>query len=556
MAAEAVSEAPVVQESSLEELPFLVLFDGWASLFRDRVVPWRIALSDRLRSQLERELLPAFVAKRRWYAAKGEAVRQAEIADQVEWKPGDRSWLVAAVRVASADGDEQPYFLPLTIAFEDADERLLRSLSPVAISRVRQHSSVGILADAFSDEGFVRAVLQAVRDGITVKTARGTLRFNPTDAFTRLAGTDFANLPVSLAGAASSNTIIAVGDRLFVKGYRRLQAGTNPELEIGRYLTDVVHFEHSVPIAGSVDYLAEDGRTATLMLVQGYVTNQGDAWDYTLNYLGHYFEELARGAATATGVDVHNGYVTLMNTLGTRTAELHAAFARSTGDPMFDPVALTEADVASWVQSVRKEATVTIDLLAKQRDALAEPLRADADRLLAQRERLLARIGAHAKDRSTGAKTRLHGDYHLGQVLVTQNDFAIIDFEGEPSRKIAERAQKHSALKDVAGMLRSFDYALHAAASAFLAGRPDARDAVAQGGRQWRQLATAAFLDGYDGTAARSQGLASARAEERRLLELFMLEKGVYELRYELGNRPEWVAIPIAGLVEMLEQGN
>jgi maltose alpha-D-glucosyltransferase/alpha-amylase len=554
--AAAVPEARVVAETSPEELPILVLFDGWASLFRERVVPWRITLSERLRAQLEHELLPAFVAKRRWYAAKGEGVRHAEIADYVEWTPHDRSWLVTMVRVASATGDEQPYFLPFTIAFEDTDEPLVRSLAPLAISRVRRQASVGILADAFGDQEFVRSVLEAVRDGVTIKTARGTLRFRSTGAFARLAGSGLAELPVTLAGGASSNTVVSVGNRLFIKGYRRLQAGTNPELEIGRYLTDVAHFAQSAPIAGSVEYLTDDGRAATLMLVQGFVDNQGNAWDYTLNYLERFFEEFAREAATANGADVHDGYVALIRVLGVRTAELHAAFARSTGDPAFDPVPLTAADVASWTERVGKEAAVALDLLAKRRDALAENLRPEADRLLAQRERLLARIAAHAIDRGAGAKTRLHGDYHLGQVLVAQNDFVITDFEGEPSRTMAERAEKHSALRDVAGMLRSFDYAMHAAASAYLSGRPDARDAVAKGGLQWRRLAIETFIEAYDGTAARAKGLAGARAEERGLLELFLLEKGVYELLYELGNRPEWVAIPIAGLIEILDRRN
>ncbi len=236
-----------------------------------------------------------------------------------------------------------------------------------------------------------------------------------------------------------------------------------------------------------------------------------------------------------------------------RTAELHAAFAQNTGDPAFDPVPLAAPEVAAWTERVRDEATRVLDRLERRRDALPEFARADADRLLAQRDRLLARIAAHANDDGKGIKTRLHGDYHLGQVLLVQNDFVIIDFEGEPSRTMEERAQKHSPLKDVAGMLRSFDYAMHTALFKFVSERPDAREAVEPAGRQWQAQAGGAFLDGYD-EVARASGVTSARAEMKGLLELFVLEKAVYELKYEVDNRPDWARIPLIGLLDTLKR--
>jgi maltose alpha-D-glucosyltransferase/alpha-amylase len=540
------------EQVAREELAVLVLFDGWASLFRDRVVPWRMKMSEKVRAQFEREVLPVFIAGRRWYAAKGEALRRVELADHCEWKAGDRSWLVTLVRIENASGESQTYFLPLTLAWEDSEEQLMRALGPFAIARVRQQAQVGVVADAFGDESFVRALVAAVGSSTELKAARGGLRFTPTKAFDSLAGPDVAALEVTMPGAHSSNTIVALGDRLFVKGYRRLQVGLNPEAEIGRYLTDIVHFAHSVPVAGTVDYVSDDGRTATLALVQGYVQNQGSGWDYTLNYLERFFEDVTREASTAPASDVHGGYIALIRTLGKRTGELHAAFARG-GDPAFDPVPLTDADIAAWTKRVRQAAVDTLDRLQRRRDGLAELVRADADRLLARRDRLLARIDSRAGAPGTGMKTRLHGDYHLGQVLLVQNDFVIIDFEGEPSRPMAERAQKHSALKDVAGMLRSFDYAMHSALFTFVSARPDARDAVEPAGRLWKAQVVEAFLDGYD-EVAQATGTARARTEAGGLLELFVLEKAMYELNYELDNRPEWVRIPLAGVLEALDR--
>jgi maltose alpha-D-glucosyltransferase/alpha-amylase len=546
--------APAGREELLprEELPVLVLFDGWASLFRDRVVPWRIAMSEKVRKQLEAEVLPAFVAGRRWYAAKSEGLRRVELADHVEWTPRDRSWLITLSRVETASGETQTYFLPLTLAWEDVDEPLVNALGSFTIARARQQAQAGVLADAFGDENFVRAIVAAVGEGVQVKSARGSVQFKPTSAFARLVGSDVAKLPATMPGAQSSNTIVSLGDRVFVKGYRRLRAGVNPEVEIGRYLTDVVQFAHCVPAAGSVEYLAEDGRTATLALIQKYVYNQGSGWDYTLNHLDRFFEDASRETTGTARGDAHDGYTALARVLGMRTGELHAAFARNTGDPAFDPVPLAAADVGAWTERVRADAMAVLDRLGRRRDALPESIRDDVDRLIAQRDPLLARIAAHAKDRGEGVKTRLHGDYHLGQVLLVHNDFVIIDFEGEPSRTIEERALKHSPLKDVAGMLRSFDYAMHTALFKFVSERPDAREAVEAAGQQWQEQAAGAFLDGYD-EVAHASGLTSARAEMTGLLELFVLEKAVYELKYEVDNRPDWVRIPLIGLLNILK---
>jgi maltose alpha-D-glucosyltransferase/alpha-amylase len=286
-------------------------------------------------------------------------------------------------------------------------------------------------------------------------------------------------------------------------------------------------------------------------LIQQYIFNQGSAWDYTLNYLDRFFEDSTRDAAPAGGADMHDGYGALMRTLGQRTAELHEALGRSTGDPAFDPVPIAASEIATWMDRLRAQANEALDRLAKRREALPESARVDTDRLLAERERLIQSIAAHANEQAEGMKTRVHGDYHLGQVLLVKNDFVITDFEGEPTRTMEERSQKQSPLKDVAGMLRSFDYAMHAALFKFVGDRPDTRETVEAAGRQWQRHAVAAFLDGYEDVARRT-GLASPRAA-KGLLELFVLEKAVYELKYEVDNRPDWVRIPLNGLLNALE---
>ncbi|HVE49993.1 MAG TPA: maltose alpha-D-glucosyltransferase [Casimicrobiaceae bacterium] len=546
-------DVPAWHEDKLarDDLPVLVMFDGWASLFRERVMPWRAAMSDRVRNDLERSALPAFVTSRRWYAGKGKAIRRVELVDFAEWKPATRSWLLSIARIESDDGTMQQAFLPMTLAWEDRDDETLRALGAATIAKARQQAHVGVLGDAFGEEAFSRGVVAAIATGTVIKAARGKIQFSPTPQFAALAGDDALSLPVTLSATQTSNTTITLGDRLFLKGYRRLQPGISPEVEVGRFLTKQ-GFAHAVPVAGSVEYASDDGATATLAIVQGYVSNQGDAWTLTLDYLDRFFDGLPRENAQAPASDVHGPYTALARTLGQRTAELHATLATTTGDSEFDPEPLTSSDIASLTARVRERARTVLDQLQDRLSALAAPARADAEALHAQRDALLERIGSHGSDTTRGRKTRVHGDYHLGQVLVQRNDFVISDFEGEPARSLDERRAKTSPLKDVAGMLRSFDYAMHAALLDVLSERPDAREQHLAVALDWQRQAREAFFDGYDAVATNA-GLASARAESSRLLELFVLEKAIYELAYEIDNRPDWVRIPLRGIRETLD---
>jgi maltose alpha-D-glucosyltransferase/alpha-amylase len=537
-----------------DELPVLVLFDGWASLFRDRVVPWRIALAEKGRAQFEGEVLPQFVAGRRWYAAKGEPVKRAALVDHLEWQQGGRAWLIALARVEGTSSDPQTYFLPLMLAWEPDDEHM-RTLLPLTVAKVRQQAKVGVMADAFGDEAFCSALVSAIGAGAELKTAQGRIRFTPTGAFGRLAGPSIDTLQVTLPGTQSSNTVVVLGEKLFLKAYRRVQTGVNPEAEIGRYLTDVARFANSVPVAGSIDYVADDGQVATLGLLQGYVENQGDGWATTLNYLERFLEQSPAPAEEATTpTSLHSGYLSLVRTLGVRTGELHAALSRARGDPAFDPEPITPDNVATWAKRARAEANATLDRLERRVATLPESSRGDASRVLAAREAILARIETHAADHGGGVRTRIHGDYHLGQVLVVQNDFMITDFEGEPTRTLAERSEKQSPLKDVAGMLRSFDYALNAALLRIDGEGTEAQALRERLGAEWLRETRRVFVEGYD-HVAQAAGLTGAAAQRRGLLELFLLEKAMYELTYEAENRPDWVRIPLRGLIELLGAG-
>ncbi len=530
-----------------EDLPVLVLFDGWTSFFRDRVVPWRIGMAQKVREQLETEVLPRYLAAQRWYGAKGEAIRRARLVDHAVWDVRGESWLLTQVEVEGG-AETARYLLPLALAWEDRDEARLKALAPAALAKVRQQANVGVMSDAFADEAFCRAVVQAIPSRGELATAHGTLRFTPTAAFGRIAGGDFAALPVGRPQAQSSNTVITIGERLFLKGYRRLRAGVNPELEVGRFLTEVAGFKHCVPVAGAFEYVGADGTPMTIALLQAYVVNQGDGWAYTLDYLERHLET-QRAPAASPPADVHGGYLSVVHTLGVRTAELHKAFALKTGDAGFDPEPVTGEDVAAWKARIRDDVRATLDLLEVQLEKLPAGVREEAQAALGWRGALQLKIDAAGAPPAGLVKTRYHADYHLGQVLVSSNDFVIIDFEGEPARPLAERREKHSALRDVASMLRSFGYARATALERASRGAEDAAR-LAPFAAAWEVETRRAFLSGYDETA-RSAGFYPGLDAVRGLLELFELEKALYELRYEINNRPAWVRIPLAGILAL-----
>ncbi|MFA7322568.1 MAG: putative maltokinase, partial [Dokdonella sp.] len=532
---------------SLEERPVLVLFDGWTSFFRDRVVPWRMRMAEKLRGQFETEVLPRHIAAQRWYAAKGAAIKRAAFRDWVLWKPAQSSWLIMLLAV-EAEAEPTSYFLPMALAWEDNDEEQLRALAGATLARVRQQSQVGVLADAFADEAFSRALVTAIGAGREVACAQGRLRFTPTAAFADLAGDAIDTLPIGRPKFQGSNTVVTLGERLFLKGYRHLRAGVNPEFEVGRFLTEVAHFPNCVPVAGALEYLAGDGTPTCLALLQGYVANQGDGWSTTQDYLERTFEGHLL-TASEPPEDMHGAYLSLVHTLGVRTAELHKALSLVSGDPAFAPEALAEGDLDAWRKNVHDDAEATLALLTQRQAQFPESAQENAGTLLAGRERLLDSIAACAMPAGSCRKIRYHGDFHLGQVLVASNDFVIIDFEGEPARSLAERRVKHSPLRDVAGMLRSFSYARSAALLRDTYSDAE-RARLAPLARDWERQARETFLSAY-GETVEGCGLYGSFDEVQGLIALFELEKALYELRYEIGNRPAWINVPLSGVLAL-----
>ncbi len=325
------------QGVALQEWPTLVLFDGWTSFFRERVMPWRIGMSERMRSQFELETLPRHIEIQRWYASKGTAIERARIVDHAVWEVNGLSWMLPLLALDGPPGGAT-YFMPLALAWEERDEERMAGVAQAALAKVRQQAQVGLMGDAFYDEAFCRELVRAIGRGSELATGNGKLVFKATGAFARM-GIDLDALPVGRPSGVSSNTVVTLDETLFLKGYRHVREGINPELEMGRFLTEV-QYPHCVPVLGALEYLTNDGRTMTLAMVQSYVANQGDGWDYTLGYLERFLRDVATtdGATDAPDVlSVHGGFLALIATLGQRTAELHRALAPAPARPRSTP---------------------------------------------------------------------------------------------------------------------------------------------------------------------------------------------------------------------------
>ncbi len=539
------------QVVSVDERPTVVLFDGWLSLFRERVVPWRIGMAEKTRQQFETDTLPRYIETQRWYSAKGTLIERARIAEQALWQEAKLTWLLAMVDLDTpASGERMSYFMPLALAWEDRDEERVRNLSSAALAKIRQQAEVGVMGDAFADVPFCRAVVQAMATRREVPSAQGKFVFRATAAFADIAGSNYAKLNVDPPRGSSSNTVVSMGERLMLKGYRRLRVGLNPELEMGLYLTEVAHFPNCARLAGVVEYVGNDGQVRLLGMLQAFIANQGDGWTYALEYLKRHLEQYrTTPASDALPLNAHEAFLEMMRVLATRTAELHRALAQPAKDPAFAPQPLARAEILAYRQRALDEAKHALDLLAANLDAIVGTDRERAAAVLERRAALLARIESMGSESETGLKIRIHGDYHLGQVLVTKNDFVIIDFEGEPGHSLETRRAKHSPLRDVAGMLRSFAYAQQSALRSVAHNEAEAAR-LAPLARAWEMEVRGAFLAAYDAAAKGSPMLYSGLTPGQGLLGLFELEKVLYELRYEIGNRPLWAGIPLQGILD------
>jgi len=503
------------------------------------------------RTVLEQESLLAYLPKRRWFAGKDEPIKALRIAYATPFGDPQRPMLLSEIEVDSAKGSER-YQLPLGFIAEEEPSSMLSQ--QLALARVRRVRQVGLLTDAFTLESFIRAVIQGLHESKVLPSDKGELQFLPTPKLAELELP--ADAEVRYLSAEQSNSSVVVGGSLVLKLIRRVSPGVHPELEMGGFLTER-GFAHISPLLGAVRRIDEGGEEHVLMVAQRYLNNQGDAWEWTQNTLDRAIrDELAGGVSS-----VENQYSALAELegfsrlFGQRLGEMHVVLAGYSENPAFGTELTTAEDTQHWARSVGAQVARALDILEQHKQALNEEDRAFVERLLPQRDGLLRQVERLAERSAGGLRMRVHGDLHLGQVLVVQGDAYIIDFEGEPARPLAERRAKHSPLKDVSGVLRSFDYAaamaIRNAQSADSSAEADhARRLIAEA---YRSNARKVFFDAYRLAAADLPHAWHERDGEGAALELFSVEKAAYEIAYEAEHRPTWLSVPLQGLVGLAQ---
>ena len=494
--------------------------------------------------------LGAFLSRQRWYAARGRRPSRVAVLDGAALDAPAADWPsepLAVLVLVETDADR--YYVPLTARSEGAGEgETVGTVDGVT------------LGDAHGEPEFGRRLLHACATGRVLAGVRGRFTGHWSGATAAPDAVACRETVVTLVKGEQSNTSLLLGGRLIAKSFRRPRPGANPDFEIAHFLTMSSGFPHTPGLAGWLDHQGANGEPTTIALLQPFVENRGDGWSHALAGLESLATSLAgepppahieagEHRLRALGSDLLDD----LRTLGSVTGELHLALAAADGPPAFRPEPISEADAAAWTAQVAGETKAVLTEARQRLDTLPDPAREHVAALVERWPTLTGPwLDLSALARDGCQKIRIHGDYHLGQVLRTGAGFVVIDFEGEPARPLAERRAKSSPLRDVAGMLRSFDYA----ARTVLAGRDAGdRSALAPWLEAWERQARETFRRGYLETAGRSPTplVPAAGSRVEQVTGVFELGKAVYELRYELSHRPAWAGIPAAGVARVLD---
>ena len=514
--------------------------------------------------------LPEFLAKQRWFGGKARQVVSTEIADIVPMRGDGSEALLLVVSVHYADGTDENYSLPVVCMDQPAAG--VESESVLLNLQNDETGKVSLVVDAARNAGFLALLFAVIEQEMVFPGENGELRGIRGKELSHSYKPSSLTAKPRLLSGEQSNTSVIYDERFILKLFRRIEEGINPELEIGAFLTDKAHFQQVPQLLGHLEYRNSQGRLVTQGILQTFVPNQGDAWRHILKGLAGFYElvrkhigefrdrtasvfdtkrnpqvpEFARAAVEAD--------LSAAALLGQRTAELHLALASETDYPAFAPEPFTMEFQKNFQESLLQLTSATLNLLRAKREQLSADLRTKADDIAQRETHINEFFGAILRTPLHAARTRIHGDYHLGQVLYTGSDFVIIDFEGEPARPLAERRVKRSALQDIAGMMRSFHYAAFAPLLGALneAASADELKRLTPWAGAWSRWFSARFLGEYLRTSHAAPYLLKSPAEIENLLKLHLLEKAIYELSYELNNRPTWVGIPLEGIAGLL----
>src|SRR5690606_36403355 len=521
---------------------------------------WETLLDSGVRQLIEQDLLLPFLERQRWFGGKGRGPTSATFVEWMRLTDGPDPMFFTIVEVRYADDGSERFVLPIA-ARPIVDNVDPMRQSPHAVIGRLSGARQGYLLDASADPATASTLLGLARQGGTRRTKRGRLTGASGPALGALdASVDLTPRQLTVD---QSNTALIYGDRLFMKIYRRFESGENPDVEIVRHLADA-GFTHIPTFGGALSFQFGDDPPGPVAMVQSLITSQVNGWEHAIDELQRFYEHVdtvVQGPAPdappeappAAITDAIGTYLTWASKLGRRTGELHVALATANGNRAFEPEPLTQGRAAELADAMRTLAESMFESLPSRHEQLPPTVRHAADRLIARRDRLLSEFDALRARPLNASRTRIHGDFHLGQVLWADGDCVFLDFEGEPARPLAARREKQSPLKDVAGMMRSFSYAAHAALFAWSSARPDDFARLEPWARVWAHFAGQAFLEEWNEAVRGASFVPADAAVFDRLLRAFLLEKACYEVLYEINNRPDWVRIPLTGILEIAD---
>ncbi|HSA57489.1 MAG TPA: maltose alpha-D-glucosyltransferase [Gemmatimonadaceae bacterium] len=545
---------------------------------------WDAVLRGADRTAFEKTL-PDYLRGRRWFGGKARAVDRVAISDVLR-VPLDESedGALLLLEVTYQEGPPESYAVPVVFLTGEVAHRL-RHEQPESVLielmvRQGEDRAEGVVCDGLVDPRFAEAAVHAMLRRRQIRGTMGVLAGSRTGAVAAdaaLAASANGSLrPVRWLDQDQSNSSVNFADRFILKLFRRITEGINPELEMGRFLSQR-KFPHVAPVIGALEYTAARRAPLTVGVLQAWVPNEGDVWRFTIDQLQGYFEQalgrVSQGQrppdpdghvldtidqpAPPQVAELFGAYMETARLLGQRTAEMHLVLASDRETPAFAPEPYTTLYQRSLYQSMRNLTAQTLQQLREQLPQLDRHVALDARRLVDLEPRILEVFRTITGRRIDTLRIRIHGDYHLGQVLHTGRDFVIIDFEGEPGRPVQERRIKRSPLRDVVSMLRSFDYAVHTLLLGTLGARvirPDDVPALEPWARFWVRWVSASFVRSYLGTAGQAGFIPQSPEDLRRLFTVLLLEKNIYEVGYELNHRPQWLPIPALGILRLLRE--
>ncbi|MDP1798589.1 MAG: maltose alpha-D-glucosyltransferase, partial [Planctomycetaceae bacterium] len=541
---------------------------------------WTDAFAGRTRHTVE-AALPTFLVKHRWFGGKARAIQTTEIKDTIDLRVNadDAPIRLVLIQVTYRENEPETYLLPVAFASGPQAEQVhVEAKDSVLIYVTSKSNAVnGVIYDASHQPECWSLFEDVISRRRRIKGHHGELVGWHNREFRRIRGDSKTDLVPNVLRAEQSNSAAVFADQFVLKLFRKTDAGVNPDLELSRYLTEQAKFPHSPDLTGAIEYHTPHAEPMTLAIMHEYLSNSQQAWEFTLNEFGRYFERVGTGFPTVnleTELKPETRWIDLIDQeptplaheaispylqsaalLGQRTAELHLALASATNTLSLAPEPFTPFYQRGLYQSMRNEGRRVLQMLKKQLPKLPEAAQADARTVIGMEADILRRFREITERKITALRIRCHGDYHLGQILYTGKDFQIIDFEGEPMRTINVRRIKRSPLRDVAGMLRSFHYASHAGLLADVPGivvRSEDSAALAPWARFLYCWTSAVFVKSYITHAGQAAFLPQSRDELRCLLDLYLLEKSLYELDYEMNNRPSWISIPLRGVLDLM----